>query len=301
MSGLDIDTLNRLLAEGTAAAFPPGKLTPGTHGAFMAMVPEGYRAQQVNYRVEGDRPDRRQSAVLVEDVPSFAKYFLKHRELHSEVYASIGTNRRQQITAVINASGGSDDLAGYGDHTVTYDLATHPEWARWVQPSGKWMSQELFAGLIEVGNAQIVTQDEKARELPGYPDAATMFTVAQTLQGTTTIEWKSAHRVQDGQRQSVRVETVNARAGGGKTTLDIPARFRLALRPWLGSGITVQVDAIFRHRTQTDPVQVQYQLLEVDEQLDAAAGALVGQLEDALNLDLPDESPARVSVLRGTP
>lgn len=273
----------RHLLDAGAAAVQTTQLAPGDRGAIAALAPEGYALHVREYDLAGDRPRRRQGTIRVEDVPSFAAYWLKHSEGDSEVYATFTETGGGSIEAVLNAPGGTDDRAGWRDHRVALNLAQTPEWRRWISGNDKLLEQQAFAEHIEAGLSQIVD-----------PSGADMLEVAQTLTGSTRVEWESATRLSDGQTRFAHRETTEAQVRGD---LEIPSEFTLVLRPWKATLHGVQITARLRWRIERGHASLGYVLVDLDKALEGASIALLKELGPALARDgQPD-----VVILRGTP
>lgn len=283
-ANVDGTSVRQILNAGAATAVT-ARLAPGDRGALSGVVPDGYRLAVQEYDLPGERPRRRSGTVTLTDIRSFAGYYLKHRETDTEVYASVGETGGGGITAVINASGGSDDLAGWRDHRAVMPLTHTPEWKRWISQNDVLLPQTAFAEHIEAGLSQIVS-----------PSGADMLDVAQSLTGATKVEWESATRLSDGQTRFTHRETTDAQVRDG---LEIPSTFTLQLRPWVASLLAVRVEARLRYRIQGGQAALGYVLTDLDSHIEGVTNDLLGELGDALNSDVPDNE--QVLILRGTP
>src|SRR5579859_6800915 len=109
---IDIDNAAKVINELTMAACEPEQLEPGRIYAYMtASGPKLINLQGDEFL---DLPIRKQAAVDVADVASFAQYYAKHADEHSEVFADID---RAEITAVLDAHTAAG--ARWQAHTVT--------------------------------------------------------------------------------------------------------------------------------------------------------------------------------------
>lgn len=198
--------------------------------------------------------DRKQGRYTVTDVDSFLAYYGKHAETDAEIWVS-STGAK----AVLNAYTGMEDDNGWRpeDHVLNLQLTHSPEWLRWAAASGKMFKQSDFAEWLEGAARDIVE-----------PDFATVLEVAQSLEATAKVEFKSAYRTADGQRGFRYEETTTAKAGQ-KGDLEIPASFTVMLRPYIGQEAGLVI-ARFRYRIQSDALTLGIVVDRVPEILENA-------------------------------
>lgn len=202
--------------------------------------------------------DRKSGTYTVTDVESFLTYYGKHAENDAEVW--VDTTGAE---AVLNAYGPTLGELGWRpeDHRVRLALTASPEWKRWSAVSGKLYPQDQFAEWLEGAARDIVD-----------PDFATVLEVAQSLEATSKVEFRSAYRTADGQRAFRYEETTNAKAGQ-KGELEIPTRFLVSLRPF-GGQEPVDVEARFRYRIQAESLQLGIVIDRIPEILEAAVESI---------------------------
>lgn len=193
------------------------ELLPG--GIYVFRTPDGIEVVDL-YDTHRTTPERKTGTVTVRDSASFVALWEKHHDDDSEVYADSET---LAVTAVLNASGGTDDDARYGDHRVVLGLRKTQAWNEWIAQDGKSMPQEHFALFLE-------------DHLPDLqePAAAEMLEIAQSIRGTNKAEFASGTRLQSGQRTFQYTEEVTATAGG-KGQLAVPETFTMGLVPFEGA------------------------------------------------------------------
>jgi uncharacterized protein YfdQ (DUF2303 family) len=240
---------------------------------LVVLPAEDGAAKVVDLRDYTGAPRRKTGSRVVRDIRSFLQYLDKHIEQAStELWADEPNSR---VVAVIDAHREVGEDAGYEQHRITLDLVHTPEWKTWLESNGKKMTQEQFAEFLEA-NATDITD----------PDPATFLEVAQTLLGSVNADWKSAHRLANGQIDFGYKETVTARAGENGE-LQIPADFTIAIRPYLGSH-RYGVKAHFRYRINQGAVTLFYQLDRPEAVLESAFKDTV----EGLQYGLPEESIA---------
>jgi uncharacterized protein YfdQ (DUF2303 family) len=222
-------------------------------GLYSVLVPAGARHELVDVNDLLERleltPKRAKGTVAPQTVDDFARYVTRHDDTDRTTIWVDADGRA--VTAVLNDHAGTTSDAGWGDHRAQLRLKLTPEWQRWASHDAAYLDQEAFAEHIELGLPEIV-----------QPDAADMLEVAQHIEGTKSAEFKGGHRLQSGAVAIEYVETVAARAGA-KGDLEIPARFKLAIAPFLGEQ-PVELWARFRYRIRGDKLVLGY-LLERPE------------------------------------
>jgi uncharacterized protein YfdQ (DUF2303 family) len=219
-------------------------------GLYSVLVPAGASHQLVDVNEILERlaltPKRAKGTVSPQTVDDLARYVTRHDDTDATTIWVDADART--VTAVLNDHG---EAPGWGDHRAALRLALTPEWQRWKKHDGDYLGQEDFAEHIELGLTEIV-----------QPDAADLLEVAQHIEGTKSAEFKGGHRLQSGAVAIEYVETVAARAGA-KGELEIPARFKLAIAPFLGEK-PVELWARFRYRIRGEKLVLGY-LLERPE------------------------------------
>lgn len=279
----DIDNARTLLDAGAGSITPMplhADLESDPPDLLAAVVPDGYRVELANVAAALEKyrktPRRVTGTARFTDTPSFLAYFGKHGSPDSEVYGDVTAGT---ITAVLNAPARPDDESGdctpaWGDHRAVLELRPSAAWQAWVAKdfttTGTLMTQTGFAEHVEDRSPDFVT-----------PDAATMLEVAQTFVQTTGVKFESSQRLADGQTRFAYMETVEAKAGQ-RGTLDVPSRFELRLTPWRGVALAVPVTARLRSRATGDGLKLGYVLDRLDDVLDAAWSALLGELTETL-------------------
>lgn len=221
-----------------------------------------------------DVPRRKRGTVQVRDVASFAEYWRKHHDAASEVYAD---RERRTVTAVLDAH--AADVPGWGQHRLVLALTYSEALKAWLDRDGKLMDQEHFAEFLDDQRADI-------RE----PSAAEMLEIAQTIQGTSKVDWQAGHRLVDGQRRIGYVET-NTASAGQKGEIAIPTQITIGVQVFDGSAVAHALTARFRHRIDGGRLRLMYKLDRPADVVTAAFDGVVAELGEACS----------ATVLRGTP
>lgn len=219
------------------------------------------------------KPRRVERVPLLTDAASFLRYLDRRGALGNsaalEVWADL-THLR--FTAIL------DGKDGWRGDRATLELTESPEWAAWTVRSGALRSQLDFADFIEDNLGSIAE-----------PDGAVLLEIVQSMQGRSKVEWKSAEWIANGARSFAWVEEVDAKAGK-KGTLEIPAKFTLGLRPFIGSE-PFKVTANLRYRITDGTLQIGFKLPDVGRIVEQAFNDVVAAVEAGVP----------VPVLRGRP
>lgn len=224
-----------------------------------------------------DVPKAKTGTATVRDVDSFLSYFDKHADAATEVYADI---ERRTITAVLDAH--EADTARWGKHRLLLELRHTPAWLAWTGKDNQLMPQAKFAEFIEDNLVDL-----------RVPDSATMLELAESFEGTTSAEFQSSQRLDNGQRKFSYVEETTAKAGH-KGDIVIPATLTLALSPFEGTEM-FKVTARFRYRLDRakGELSLGFKLERPDDVLAAAFADIRTLIDNGI--------PEHISVLNGAP
>lgn len=214
-----------------------------------------------------DNPSRKTGCFHVHDAESFISYMGKHAAVNSEVWSDA---QGQKIVGVINAHDDVDSDAGWGDHTVVYQVALTDAWKAWAALDGKLVEQVAFANHIENRMLDIVS-----------PDAATLLEMAQSFEATTNVSFSSANVLASGERQFVYREETEARAGRNGQLM-IPKAFEILVQPFEGAE-TFPLTARLRYRLREGTLAIGYQLVNPQDVLRAAFVSVSDTIRDGVD------------------
>lgn len=204
-------------------------------------------AKVVNLEKYLPAPRRKQGTYKPATIAALTAYVGNHHDEHTTFWVD---KEHSTVTAVINDHSG--DGSGWRDHRATVQLLQSPEWKHWAAQDGRFLSQEQFAEHLQDGIEEI-------RE----PDAATMLEIAQTIQGATKADWKTATRLDNGEVSFAYHEQIEATAGR-KAHLEIPQTFTLAISPFYGEepfGLVARL----RYRIREGTLSIGYRLVRPHE------------------------------------
>ena len=206
-------------------------------------------------------PRRKAGSVTLHDAASFGAYVNRHKTEATVLYAHRDASR---VVAVLNdhATAGP----GWGDHVAILQIVHTNEWKHWAGKDGNLLSQSDFAEHIEQGLDEIAD-----------PPAADMLELAQSFEAHSQVQFKSAKLLQDGSRQLVYQETVDAHAGqSGQIT--IPREFTLGIAPYEGTD-PYKMTARLRYRLQSEHLMIGYQLVRPDHVLKEAFADVLAAIQ----------------------
>lgn len=231
--------------------------------ATVLTLPEGYKVEDITSLVEKTQParNRAQGVVHLGDVPSLLAYCADQvAQERGYIYADPDS---RTITAVFNDQR-STLFNGWRDHRAVFAATFTPEFKKWLEHSGKQMSQQDFAEFIEDNYADL-----------NGDDGQTLLNVATTIQAATGINFSSARRLQDGQTQLTYNEVIDAKAGSDGA-LKIPQTFTLGLRIFK-NGDGYKLAARLKYRLAGGGVKFWY---ELDRPERAVEDAFTGYVEN---------------------
>jgi len=156
------------------------------------------------------------------------------------------------------------DLGGISRSPAIFDVHK----LTWL--NGQFIPQETFAEHLE----------DRTPDLRD-PDAATMLELAQSFQATKGVTFESGSQLASGQRRLQYLEQIEGRAGN-RGQLDVPSVIKIQVPVWRGIALAVPLTARFRFRISREGLLLAYVIDQLEDQLDAAWTALLGQLTETL-------------------
>lgn len=209
-------------------------IVTGRDGALHAMVPGGFSLSALP---DVNRlPPRPQSRVIVDDRASLVAYANRFSTGNSAIVADFD---KGTVSARLDWHPHNKDAAhgdsGADDHSVTLILRHSEEFDRWNKIAGKLQPQEDFARFLEENAADV-----------GNPEAATMIELSRDFEATVGQVYKSAVRLDNGDRRLVFESDTKAQNG-----VIIPQRFTLAIPIYNGEEPD-ELTCLFRWRAAGD-------------------------------------------------
>lgn len=257
------ETEAQVIADTATAAAVPHELD--AEALHSVVLPHGATLQVLELEKYRAAPWAKKGALTLFTASALGEYVNRHKDDRTVLYADV---EARSITAVLNDHAGASSSPGWADHRATLVLRHDPTWKRWTGNDGSYMAQEAFAEFIEEAYPDIVS-----------PPAADMLELAQTLQATAKVEFRSQTLLANGQRQLRYEETVDAKAGQ-KGQLEVPSDFEVALIPFEGCD-PYRVTAHLRLRLNEGNLRIGYVLQRPEDVIRSAFADILGTVESA--------------------
>ena len=236
-----------------------------------------------------DFPKRKTGTVTVRNVTSFARYYAKHADVDSEVFADLDQGT---VTAVLDAhraqeavGTGDADAARWQQHRLILGLQLTQPWKDWTACNKRWMGQEAFAEFLE----------EHARDIDpgGSVTSADLLESAQHFKANLKVAITSSRRLRDGQVQFEYTEHVeSAGRSACKGLIEMPSEFDLAIKPYEDCD-TAPVAVRLRYRITDDKsLALGYFMNDPDRVVREAAADVVEVLQAACSVTVMHGQPA---------
>lgn len=207
-------------------------------------------------------PIRKRAQLTLRDHSSFIDYVQGHKEPGTIILAELNENGGS-FTAIIDYHHAVSPVASgygvprFGDHVCKYVAEHTPEWKRWIGQSGKPLSQTGMALFIEDNMFDIIE-----------PAAARMLELVKTLEATQGVEFKSAVRLQNGDRQLHYAHQTTAKAGQ-QGDMEIPEKFTLRFGVFV-NGPVYDIPCRFRYSIKDGALLMAYEVERPHKIIDLA-------------------------------
>lgn len=236
-----------------------------TDDSTHVMVPQGYELKNIDQAIEAARaaPSRKKGTLALLDLDSLIHY--SEEQAAAKTGYILADADRASITAIFNDHRGAD--AGWRDHRAVYTAEKTPEFLLWMSMNKKPFGQTEFAEFIEDNMADIAGDE-----------GPMLLTMATTIAASTSINFSSAKRLQDGQSQLTYNEVIDAKAGADGA-LKIPQTFNIGVRIFKnGQGYAIK--ARLKYRLHSGTVKFWYELDRPERALEDAFNGYVTVLRE---------------------
>lgn len=255
----------QVIADRAVIAAGPQQVDPAK--PYTIVVPEGACLEVPDLDKYLDAPRRKTGTVGLQTVDDFVQYVKRHQDGEGTTIWVDADDR--EIVAVLDDHGADP---AWGEHRARMGLDLTDEWIHWTAKDGHMLGQIDFAEHVEEGLGDIVV-----------PDGATMLEIAQSLQASTSTQFKSAQRLHSGEVHLEFVEEQTARAGQ-KGDLSIPKEFVLGIKPFRGED-AYRVIARFRHRIRDGKLALGYKLDRPERVIEDAIRSIAATLREQFGDD----------------
>jgi uncharacterized protein YfdQ (DUF2303 family) len=248
-----------------------------TGGIPYTLVPIAGRLQSLEEFL--DAPKTIRQTVTASELSGFVEYVNRFKVAETIIFArvQVGPGPKHDVLfhAVFDYHAMSKDQVtpcpNWSRHQAKYSPITTPEWRRWSDQNGRPMEQETFAAFIEENGVNIVE-----------PTGAEILELAQSLEGTKSVAFKSSVRLDNGAVQLRYEETISGKAGE-KGHLEIPTLFLLGLRLFQG-GPAYRVGARLKFRVKDAKLAMWYEIVDPEVVILDACNALVDAIENQTDI-----------------
>lgn len=262
-----------------AVAAAPQEIEPGT---VYTIADGAGRVRVVTTDEYADHPRHTAASRVVTDAASFVAYVNRHKVPGTEVFAHTSAST---VVGVIDSHEGTDAAPGWQKHKLMLVLEHTKAWLAWAahdlgNDSRNWMNQQEFAEFIEDRALDVIE-----------PDHARVIELATKFEASTTVDFGSAIRLDNGEVKFEYTETVGAKKGN-KGDIEFPKELKLGLRPYIGGPI-YYVFASLRYRISGNGLKLGYALQRPENILEAAFQDIVTEIRDG-RTDKRDDVETRV-------
>ncbi|HWA07951.1 MAG TPA: DUF2303 family protein [Opitutaceae bacterium] len=256
----------------------------GDRGLKVAVLvhPPGSKREIESLERFMELPIRKRAMIILNDHPSFIDYVERHKEAGTIILAEIGPNGGVFV-AIIDyhlpedaegtgqAGGAAAVKSRWGDHVCKYVAEFTPEWVRWMKMNGQLLSQADMALFIEDNLFDIVT-----------PPAAEMLDLVKTLEATQGAQFKSAIRLDNGDRDLQYTHQTQAKAGQQGNS-QVPQSFKLKFAI-LTNGPAYDIECRFRYRISEGHLALGYEIVRPHKLVELALTDALVAIKQSLKL-----------------
>lgn len=263
-----------VLLDAGAASSAPFKADDGVP---YVVIPDGYRVENVE-KFEA-APARARGTITAETPEAFIAYY--NRFVDEDASMVFACTEAFTVTGIIDWHGRPDAAMtdpGFAEHRVVYEAPRSDEWKIWTAMNGRAVTQTEFSRFIE-DNVKDIQE----------PDGADVLEVARQLEVKKKVEFASAERLSDGQREFTYNEEVEGTSRRGK--LAIPEEFKLGIPVFIG-GELYAVIARLRYRIDSGQLRLWYDLFRPHEIERDAFGVVVEKIDGEVNTPVLMASPS---------
>lgn len=267
---------------GAVAAIVRDSVAPGVHelskiGVPMIIMPKTGEVKSLESLL--DTPRRPRAAVQVRDHQSFIDYVQRYKGPGTIIFVEM-TEVGGSFTAILdyhrpNPAGHSEtevfSAPQWGEHVCKYICEFTPEWKRWFALSGKPQRQQAMALFVEENMFDIA-----------IPEPAKMLELVKTLEATQGVQFKSAVRLDNGDRQLHYAVQTGAKAGE-QGDMDVPQKFRLKFAIFT-NGPAYDIDCRFRYSIDDGTLSLGFEIEKPHKRIELALIEAQNAIKETLKL-----------------
>lgn len=202
-------------------------------------------------------PSRKRGNPIFSRADSFTRYVNEHKTDATRIY-TIGTT----FIAVLDHHGKEP---GWAEHKATFNMKLTNQWLLWTGQDKKRLNQKDFGTLIE----------DNLRDITA-PVSAELLEMVRQFEATSTVEFKSFERGDNGNFGLSYIQTVQSRAGQ-KGTVELPKGFTLTIPAFEGSDPR-EIQSKLRFDISSGKLMLWFELQHVQEVLELHTIAAVDEI-----------------------
>lgn len=202
-----------------------------------------------------EQPTFRRGTVSFYDAASFSVFVNRFKNPTTLIFSD-AINAKFTGVLDYHPSGEETGVAQWDQFRASFPMRYTPSWTRWVTANKEPMAQAAFAQFLEDQIPDIAE-----------PAGALIVEIARTLEASTSVQFESHIRADNGAHKFTYNEDVSATAKRGDFT--IPAEFTLVLQPFEGSN-KYEVKARFRYRITAKQLLMWFELVRIEDVLKQA-------------------------------
>jgi uncharacterized protein YfdQ (DUF2303 family) len=240
-------------------------------GGLVAMLDGTGGMKVTDLEKFGKVPGSAHGTVTVYTVQSFADYFFKHATENSQIFVDAKWDA-PRIVGVLNTHG--KDAPGWHDHVIALEFRKSPQFEAWLQHNDKLLPQTPFAEFIELNLRDIIPPPARKKG----PQPNEMLALAQDLDATREVQFKSSERLADGNRQFVISEETKAKAGK-HGDIKVPEQFFIGIPLYECTDKAYEITAQFRWRIGDQGLKLGYVLERLSDVVKLAVADVVAEIK----------------------
>lgn len=218
-------------------------------------------------------PSRKKGTASFTRSESFNRFVNAYKDEDSRIYAS-----GRSVVAILNHfSAKSPD---WGDFRAAYNFPESAQWALWSGSNGKKFNQKQFGQLIEDNLADIVS-----------PTSADLLDMVRQFEATSSVEYKSFDRGDNGNFSVSFVQTTQSKAGQ-KGQVELPRSFTLHI-PAFDGGEAHPLVAKLRFDISGGQLCLWYELQQVQAAIDRHIESVLADIESSTGIKPFYGTPAK--------
>lgn len=245
----------------------------GTDGMGVIIIPEGYKAEDVESLVaeHRDAPRRHKISLSFTQHESFIAYVAEHKRDSTRIFV---TNEKNcpNLIAVLDFQ--SKDKPSWNEHTASFACVQTEEWKRWTAQNNKDMNQRDFALFLEDNQKHVFT-----------PSGADLLEMIRNLEGKVDVSYNSAIRLSNGKvklayTEDVSLKGINSQQPGA---IEIPEMIEVVIPPFEGV-LPYKILCKLRYRIQSGGVTFRFEMVDIHLCIKETVREILQAVEDKLGI-----------------